>query len=989
MSRFAAMSAPLLFGLTLFFSAALFVMAQPMIARTIVPQLGGHPRAWGVCILFFQATLLAGFSYAHVLHRFRGLRWQPVVHLLFFLVAIALCLVGVQGDGPLGELTPRLISFDDFPVLTAICLLLATTGAPLLLLAAVVPLVQRWFAHLDHPKSSDPYFLFAASGLGGAIALVIYVLFIEPAAPHYAQWLSWKLAALGAGIMVFVTAFVVWLSPRSPELEPTAAPTDPNAPAVPTLIGRGPATWPRRLRWMLASALPVGLLVCVTDYLTLDAVSTPFLWAAPLALYLVALAQSFGSFRPFSLGPFALSLVLHVLFGLALFLVLGLLVIGLLQARAPAPEDGFVTFASAALIALVLLTPDSWLTVVQLASVLVLVLVDANMFFSRTAELNSPAIAVHLVTFYWTARLCFRALADDRPAASALTGYYGWCALGGFAGASFQVLIAPGLFRVNLDFVFLAALASTMRTAWLPLGLSDWLLFAFLARKGGLDDARRNRVRRRLAIGFDLGMALLGATVIGFLFWARDLVTPFAPFRRIINPFVRDAVICFNDYPLALALLSPAVFAARPVRSGIALTALVGLAFVGYDQLDQETLLLRQRSPLATLLVFEKAHKLPKDEGRLDEITTRTLWQDHAPRFASISKPGELSRYPAGAYQRNSPLGKIMRGMEWFADPSVEIRKNTDVDFWLRQNPDNAKDDVRLAASLVGMAGAAEQIVALWSEPPIAVIGLGTGTMFTYAHPLQWVDAYELNPAVIELSTKSAPLFHHFRDAKERRVSAMIIPGDARRNLARMDRDGFYQVIVIDVERSHGVPAQLLTQEAIALYFRKLTAQGVICVRVSDRHIDSASVVRSVADKLRVAHFEMRTAESHPDIASSASHWIFLARSPLTMRRWATRAGLQEGDIRFDVKVPPASSRLVWTDAYTSVVAAARPSEGWPALIIGVLIVLLFFAMFMVLIETVFGMLPRNVPTSPPPSSPEATKPPVEASPPPSVGQER
>src|SRR5467141_3901739 len=82
MSSIAAMWSPLLFGFALFLSAALLFLVQPMVARTLLPHLGGNPIAWNACLVFFQATLLAGYVYVGLLHRFRGLRWQPWVQLL-------------------------------------------------------------------------------------------------------------------------------------------------------------------------------------------------------------------------------------------------------------------------------------------------------------------------------------------------------------------------------------------------------------------------------------------------------------------------------------------------------------------------------------------------------------------------------------------------------------------------------------------------------------------------------------------------------------------------------------------------------------------------------------------------------------------------------------------------------------------------------------------------------------------------------------------
>src|ERR1035438_10251284 len=117
MSSFAAMWSPLLFGFALFLGSALLFVAQPMLGRAVLPYLGGNAVAWNACLVFFQATLLAGYVFADRMHRFRGLRWQPWLQLLLLAVAITLCFVGVIGDRLLLDLAPRLQSFEAYPLL--------------------------------------------------------------------------------------------------------------------------------------------------------------------------------------------------------------------------------------------------------------------------------------------------------------------------------------------------------------------------------------------------------------------------------------------------------------------------------------------------------------------------------------------------------------------------------------------------------------------------------------------------------------------------------------------------------------------------------------------------------------------------------------------------------------------------------------------------------------------------------------------------------
>src|SRR5881396_779649 len=70
-----------LFALTLFVSATLLFLVQPMIGKMLLPMLGGTPAVWNTCMIFFQALLLAGYAYAHATTTILGVRRQALLHL--------------------------------------------------------------------------------------------------------------------------------------------------------------------------------------------------------------------------------------------------------------------------------------------------------------------------------------------------------------------------------------------------------------------------------------------------------------------------------------------------------------------------------------------------------------------------------------------------------------------------------------------------------------------------------------------------------------------------------------------------------------------------------------------------------------------------------------------------------------------------------------------------------------------------------------------
>src|SRR5260370_17615981 len=104
-----------LYALTLFVSATLLFLVQPMVGKMILPYMGGTPAVWNTCMVFFQALLLAGYSYAHLTTKWLGVRRQAVLHLALLLVpAIALPIAANKNPVP---------QVDDNPLLPLLFLL--------------------------------------------------------------------------------------------------------------------------------------------------------------------------------------------------------------------------------------------------------------------------------------------------------------------------------------------------------------------------------------------------------------------------------------------------------------------------------------------------------------------------------------------------------------------------------------------------------------------------------------------------------------------------------------------------------------------------------------------------------------------------------------------------------------------------------------------------------------------------------------------------
>src|SRR5262245_8257509 len=174
---------------TLFLSAFLLFVCEPMVGKMLLPYLGGAAAVWTTCLLFFQFMLLLGYVYAHLIARIADIRKQIAIHAVLLLLPLAFLPTGF-----------RVTSSEPFsrpPVMRLLSVLVAVTAIPFFVVSTTAPLLQTWFSRTTHAASSDPYFLYAASNAGSLLALVAYPFAIEPLIGATIQSRLW-LAGYGA-----------------------------------------------------------------------------------------------------------------------------------------------------------------------------------------------------------------------------------------------------------------------------------------------------------------------------------------------------------------------------------------------------------------------------------------------------------------------------------------------------------------------------------------------------------------------------------------------------------------------------------------------------------------------------------------------------------------------------------------------------------------------------------------------------------------------
>jgi len=289
------------FVATTFLSAFLLFAIQPLFAKMVLPVLGGSSSVWAVALCFFQAALLAGYAYAHLLMRHVAFARTGLVHLGVALVAMLVLPIGL----PEGWREPPRSA----PYLWQLGLFTVAVGLPFLAVAANAPLLQAWFSRSGHAHARDPYFLYAASNLGSLIALLSYPFVLEPA--FGLTSLSFYWSALYA-LLIAGLAACFWLVRQQPAPAPE---TDAqNAPATQV------TTWRNRLGWIGLAMVPAALLTAFTTHIATDIASAPLLWVLPLALYLLTYILAFQDRLPIPLWlllPAHLAAVIFALLELA------------------------------------------------------------------------------------------------------------------------------------------------------------------------------------------------------------------------------------------------------------------------------------------------------------------------------------------------------------------------------------------------------------------------------------------------------------------------------------------------------------------------------------------------------------------------------------------------------------------------------------------------------------------------------------------------
>ena len=404
------MAGTLPYAATIFLSSFLLFLVQPIIAKQILPWFGGSAAVWTTCLVFFQSVLLAGYAYADWTTRL-GARRQAMLHVALLAVSLlSLPILASSGWKPQG---------DEQPILRILLLLGATIGLPYFLLSTTTPLLQAWYWRRF--RTVVPYRLFALSNLASLLALLGFPALFEPALDLKALGWGWSFVFAAFALLCAGTA---WLSMNGD------APQAHKAAPAAALRAR------TQLQWLALSAMGSVMLLAVTNHVTQNIASVPFLWVLPLALYLVSFILAFDHprwyIRPVFIG------------------------------------------------ALVALVPLMAFTIPSL-------------------DLHRAA-PLYLVGLFVACMVCHGELARMKPDPAHLTRFYLMISLGGALGAVLVAIVAPlvlaGYFELGIALVALGAVLIMVRRIRY-LGVTVTVVTAVLVGRGIAEYSEGVRVMER------------------------------------------------------------------------------------------------------------------------------------------------------------------------------------------------------------------------------------------------------------------------------------------------------------------------------------------------------------------------------------------------------------------------------------------------------------------------------------------------------------
>jgi hypothetical protein len=863
---------PFLFAFTMFLSATLLFMVQPMIGKMVLPYVGGSPAVWNTCMVFFQSLLLLGYLYAHKLASQPNQKAQVKIHL--GVLAASAAVMGLAAvltaDGATVPVVKSLApSGGGFPFFEVLAMLAIAIAVPFFAVSTSAPLLQRWFAVTGHPSAKDPYFLYAASNAGSLISLLGYPLLLEPSLRVVHQTWLW------AGGFVFLVV-ATWLCGRA-SLNPVLPAARPGGPAPADTLGTGKPSGRQKWFWLMRAFIPSSLMLGVTTFMTTDIASVPLLWVIPLALYLLTFIIAFAQ-MPWWYRPF---------------------------------------IANAAPVVVLLL---------------VFVLISGVLDRDRDEVGVSPMLlklSLHLSAYFLLSLLMHSELAHERPAAKHLTGYFLWISLGGVCGGLFNALIAPLVFTHPYEYPIAIALGCMLVPVLDAVKPDSELTEAEKVSRGWA--TMFDFLIPAIMVAF-IALMLWASNRDFFNSACRMIVEQLRLGMATVKPFIVFAPLClicflFIDRPLRFGLCVFAILGVNEYRTSNAESTSQTLrSYFGIVRID--------RNPESFASAYASMLK-PSDVGpwaayEVADITsmshgTTLHGKQFRSRFRVTGDAKTIREFLEDPKANREELNR--RTTDAGLPPALtdDLRLLTVFDPWQAATligARNAWDPTQDPLTYYHRTGPVGLIMSEAFRrkplPEIGMVGLGTGSVAAYAQPGQTFNFYEIDSKVRDmiLQEKDAP-FTYVQNAKSRGAKIEMIMGDARLMLERDPAERKYDLLLIDAFSSDAIPVHLLTVESLKLYQQRLKPGGLFAMHISNVYLRLEPVVAAIAKQNGLACRVLNDRDqNHP--GKTASSWVILAENEETLGKAFTDPDEVPGTFAKPDWRPLEYQPMVkpWTDDY-------------------------------------------------------------------------
>ncbi len=318
---------------------------------------------------------------------------------------------------------------------------------------------------------------------------------------------------------------------------------------------------------------------------------------------------------------------------------------------------------------------------------------------------------------------------------------------------------------------------------------------------------------------------------------------------------------------IVMMVLIPMVLLAFGWRDGFASVLImlvpVGIAAVE-DYLDPR-MLYRERTFYGVLSVVDQSYFDPNTSelGAVRSLQHGTT--DHGIEVIDVDRVGPAT--PQGYYNPMSPCGMTIRAVQ----------------------------QMRPAGMRMG------------------AVGLGTGAVAAFNRDNDLINYFEIDPGVADIA-QNPEYFSYLSDAKG---ELTIELGDGRLLLEqqRINNDPAYDLLIIDAFSSDSIPVHLLTEEAMGLYFDRVTDDGIVLIHISNRHLDLHPLIY----KLGKAHDSIVMYRNQPQNEideDQQQYWLPSIWMAMTKDQQSAialnREGMQEmTQPKFDVRI--------WTDQYSNI----------------------------------------------------------------------